>query len=129
LGTKRHIQDERPRWAAVLAGDDNDRPRPGCEFEVAHLTGWGFIEQVEDLLLGDARALDIRDVAIGELYNLSDALPGLCCLSDFLAQWSFQLLTTAATTVPASSLVELHQPSTIVTYSTARDESVGRRTP
>ena len=40
--------------------------------------GWGFIEQVEDLLFGGARARDIKDVVIGEFYNLSDALPGLC---------------------------------------------------
>ncbi len=39
--------------------------------------GWGFIEQVEDLLFGGARARDIKDVVIGEIYNLSDALPGL----------------------------------------------------
>ena len=40
--------------------------------------GWGFIEQVEDLPFGGTRARDIKDVVIGELYNLSDALPGLC---------------------------------------------------
>ena len=39
--------------------------------------GRGFIEQVQDLLFGGARARDIKDVVIGELYNLSDALPGL----------------------------------------------------
>ena len=51
--------------------------------------GWGFIEQVEDLLFGGARARDIKDVVIGELYNLSDALPGLCrCLRFPLAQSS-----------------------------------------
>ena len=36
-----------------------------------------FIEQVENLLFGDARARDIKNVVIGEFYNLSDALPGL----------------------------------------------------
>jgi hypothetical protein len=41
--------------------------------------GWGFIKQVEDLLFGGARARDIEGVVIGELYNLSDTLPGLCC--------------------------------------------------
>ena len=40
--------------------------------------GWGFIEQVEDLLFGGARVRDIKDAVIGELYNLVDALPGLC---------------------------------------------------
>jgi hypothetical protein len=40
--------------------------------------GWGFIEQVEDLRFGGARARDIKDIVIGELDNLSDALPGLC---------------------------------------------------
>jgi hypothetical protein len=40
--------------------------------------GWGLIEQVEDLLFGGARARDIKDVVIGELNNLGDALPGLC---------------------------------------------------
>jgi len=39
--------------------------------------GWGFIEQVEDLLFGGARTRDIKDVVIGKLYNLNDALPGL----------------------------------------------------
>ena len=51
--------------------------------------GWGFIEQVEDLLFGGARARDIKDVVIGEIYNLSDALPGLCrCLRFPFAQSS-----------------------------------------
>ena len=40
--------------------------------------GWGFIEQVEDLLFGGAGARDIEDVVIGELYNLSDTLPSFC---------------------------------------------------
>jgi len=40
--------------------------------------GWGLIEQVEDLLFGGARARDVKDVVVGEFYNLSDALPGLC---------------------------------------------------
>ena len=38
----------------------------------------GFIEQVEDLLFGGARARDIKEILIGELYRLHDALPGLC---------------------------------------------------
>src|ERR1035438_1105212 len=51
--------------------------------------GWGFIEQVEDLLFGGARARDIKDVVIGEFYNLNDALPGLSCRLRFpLAQSS-----------------------------------------
>ncbi len=33
--------------------------------------GRGFIEQVEDLLFGSARAREIEDVVIGEFYNLS----------------------------------------------------------
>jgi hypothetical protein len=40
--------------------------------------GWGFIEQVEDVLFGGARARYIQDVVSGQLYNLSDAFPGLC---------------------------------------------------
>lgn len=32
----------------------------------------------EDVLLGGPRARDIKDVVIGEVYKLSDALPGLC---------------------------------------------------
>ena len=40
--------------------------------------GWGFIEQVEDLLFGGARARYIKDVVISELYYFGDALPGLC---------------------------------------------------
>ena len=40
--------------------------------------GWGFIEQVEDLLFGGARARDVQDVVIGEFYDLSNALPGFC---------------------------------------------------
>ncbi len=39
--------------------------------------GWGLIEQVEDLLFGGARTRDIKNVVIGELYNLTDALSGL----------------------------------------------------
>jgi len=40
--------------------------------------GWRFIEQVQDLLFGSARAGDIKDVVIGQLYNLGNALSGLC---------------------------------------------------
>ena len=40
--------------------------------------GWGLIEQVEDLLFGGARSRNIKDVVIGELYDLGDALPGFC---------------------------------------------------
>src|SRR5437764_221530 len=55
--------------------------------------GWGFFEQVEDLLFGAARARDIQDVVIGELYYLSDALPGFCrCLRFPLAQSSVWFL-------------------------------------
>jgi len=36
------------------------------------------IEQVEDLLFGGARTRDIKDVVIGEFYDIGDALPGLC---------------------------------------------------
>jgi len=55
--------------------------------------GWGFIEQVEDLLFGGARARDIKDVVIGELYNLNDALPGLSRRFRLpLAQSSIQFL-------------------------------------
>jgi hypothetical protein len=39
--------------------------------------GWGLIEQVQDLLFNCARTSNIQDVVIGELYHLSDALPGL----------------------------------------------------
>ena len=55
--------------------------------------GWGFIEQVEDLLFGGARARDIKDVVIGKLYNLNDALPGLSRRFRLpLAQSSIQFL-------------------------------------
>ncbi|HUE23057.1 MAG TPA: hypothetical protein VMQ86_15335 [Bryobacteraceae bacterium] len=40
--------------------------------------GWGFIEQVEDLLFGGTRARDVKDIVIGQLYHLGDAPPGLC---------------------------------------------------
>jgi len=40
--------------------------------------GWGFIEQIEDFLLGGARARDIQDVVISELYHFHDALSSLC---------------------------------------------------
>jgi len=54
--------------------------------------GWGVIEQVEDILFGGARTRDVKDVVIGELYHLSDALPGLCRRFRFpLAQSSVQL--------------------------------------
>jgi len=36
--------------------------------------GWGSIEQVENLLFSGARARDIKDVVIGEVYYFSDAL-------------------------------------------------------
>ena len=49
-------------------------PRPASQISL----GWGFIEQVEDLLFGGAQARDIKDVVVGEIYNLSDARPGLC---------------------------------------------------
>ena len=55
--------------------------------------GWGLIEQVEDLLFGGARTSDIKDVAIGEIYNLGDTLP--CLRRRFrlpVAQSSVQLL-------------------------------------
>ena len=39
--------------------------------------GWGFIEQVEDLLFGGARAREIEDTVIGEFYDLGNALPYL----------------------------------------------------
>jgi hypothetical protein len=55
--------------------------------------GWGFIEQVQDLLFSDARARDIKDVVIGELNHLGDALPGLCRRFRLpLAQSSVQFL-------------------------------------
>lgn len=55
--------------------------------------GWGFIEQVEDLLFGGTRARDIKDAVIGQLYHLSDTLPGLCRRFRLpLAQSSIQLL-------------------------------------
>ena len=40
--------------------------------------GWGFIEQVEDLLFGGARARDIQEILIGEFDHLHDALPITC---------------------------------------------------
>lgn len=40
--------------------------------------GRGFIEQVQDVLFGAARARDVEDVVIGEFYHLGDALSGLC---------------------------------------------------
>lgn len=40
--------------------------------------GWGFVKQVEDLLFGRAGACDVKQVVIGEIYNLGDALPRLC---------------------------------------------------
>jgi len=55
--------------------------------------GWGFIEQVEDLLFGGARARDVEDVVISEFYYLGDALPSLCRrLRSPLAQSSIQFL-------------------------------------
>lgn len=40
--------------------------------------GRGFIEQVEDVLFGGARARDIEDIVVGELDHLGDAHPRLC---------------------------------------------------
>lgn len=55
--------------------------------------GWGFIDQVEDLLFGSARPRDIKDVVIGEFDNLGDALSGFCRrLRLPLAQSSVQFL-------------------------------------
>jgi hypothetical protein len=54
--------------------------------------GRGFIEQVEDLLFGGSRTRDVKDVMIGEFYNLGDALSGLSRRFRFpLAQASIQL--------------------------------------
>jgi hypothetical protein len=39
--------------------------------------GWGLIEQVEDFLFGGAGARHVKDVVIGEFYDLGDTLPGL----------------------------------------------------
>jgi len=36
--------------------------------------GWGLIEQVQNFLFGGARACDVKDVVIGELNHLGDAL-------------------------------------------------------
>lgn len=63
-----------------MAGDDDDgralaaSPRSANQIS----PGWGFIELIQDLLFGSARARDIKEVVIGEFYNFSDALPGLC---------------------------------------------------
>src|SRR5579871_1231967 len=55
--------------------------------------GWGFIEQVEDLLFGGARACDVKDAVIGEFDHLSDTLPGFCRRFRLpLAQSSIQFL-------------------------------------
>ena len=40
--------------------------------------GWGFIEQVEDVLFGGARARDIKEILIREFDHLCDALSGFC---------------------------------------------------
>ena len=55
--------------------------------------GWGFIEQVEDLLFGGARARNVKDVVIGEFHYLCDTLSGFCrSLRPPLAQPSVQFL-------------------------------------
>ena len=40
--------------------------------------GWGFIEQVENFLFGGARARDVKDVVIGEFYDLCETLLNAC---------------------------------------------------
>ena len=68
-----------------MAGDDHNGTRlvasPKSASQIS--PGWGFIKQVEDLLFGGARARDIKDVVIGELYNLSDALLASAAVSGF----------------------------------------------
>ncbi len=55
--------------------------------------GRGFLEQLEDLLFGGAGARNVKDVVIGELYHLGDALPSLSRrLRLPLAQSSVQFL-------------------------------------
>ena len=78
-----------------MATNDDHGTRFGSESQISQpdLTRLGFIEQVEDLLFGGARARDIKDVVIGELYYLRDALPSLSRrLRLPLAQSSVQFL-------------------------------------
>ena len=80
------VQDERPRQSGSWRETMTILGRVlGSQSQISQsdLTGSGFIEQVQDLLFGGARARDIKDVVVGELYNLSDALPGFGCVSGF----------------------------------------------
>jgi len=81
--------------------------------------GWGFIEQVEDLLFDGARARDVKDIVIGEFYDLSDALPGFCRrLRLPLAQSSIQFLRQGVhgDLLPSLLVYAIGRPS-IATYS------------
>jgi hypothetical protein len=40
--------------------------------------GWGFIKQVQDFLFGYARARNIKEILIGEIDHLRNALSGFC---------------------------------------------------
>lgn len=68
----RHIQDESPRWVGVFAGNDDDgavsaaSPRSASQIS----PGGGSSSS--------ARARNIEDIVVGELYYLGDSLSGLC---------------------------------------------------
>jgi len=84
-GSKRHVQT-RDRggsgsWRETIITGRVLAASPRSASQIS--PGWGFIKQVEDLLLGDARARDIEDVVIGELHQLSDARPASAAVSGF----------------------------------------------
>ena len=80
--------------------------------------GRGFIEQVEDFLCGGARARDVKDVVISELYYLGDALSAFCGRLRFPgAQPSIEFLRQCVQACPRSQF-SAPSPCALATYAT-----------
>src|SRR5215472_9157508 len=75
LRGERPVQDERPRgsgsWRETMTMGRVLAASPRSASKIS--PGWGFIEQVQDILFSGARARDIQGVVIGEFCHLGDA--------------------------------------------------------
>lgn len=65
--------------------------------------GWGFIEQVDDLLFNVARAGDVQEILIGEFYDFPDALSGLAAVSGFHSRSRASSFSAKASTITCFS--------------------------
>ena len=64
--------------------------------------GWGFIEQIQDLLFGGARARDIKDVVISEIYNLTMRSLASAAVSGFHSRNRASSFSAKASTIVSS---------------------------